>query len=116
MGDIYVYPVETSLYFDSALARASRWISWQLHPLVLLLGATGIALAAFSLRRRPDVDLLVPALLAGLAVYYTALFTVFTPWPRYGIPLRPELYVLATWSGVRLWQRFAERLRTVESS
>jgi hypothetical protein len=26
-------------------------------------------------------------------IYFTALYAVFAPWPRYGVPLRPELYL-----------------------
>lgn len=112
-GDIYVYPVEASLYYDSAAAEASRWISWQLHPLLLALAlASAVLLGRAARRHELDDTWRVPALLVGLALYYTALFTVFTPWPRYGIPLRPALYLLAMFSAARGWAHFVAWYRT----
>ena len=51
----------------------------------------------------------MPLLLAATAVYFTVVYSVFAPWPRYSVPLRPELYLLAAWSVAALVRRVALR-------
>ncbi len=42
-----------------------------------------------------------PLLLAATLLYYTLIYgIVFAPWPRYAIPLRPELYLFAVWGAL----------------
>lgn len=117
-GDIYVYAVKTSLYHQSKLAEATRCLLEILHPLVLLLTCAGLPLClAGALRQRGEALLVqTPLLLAVLVVYYTAVFIVFAPWPRYSIPLRPELYLFAVWSAVVLAKKMRQIRRKPEAS
>jgi hypothetical protein len=41
-------------------------------------------------------------LLSLILIYYTVLYTIFAPWPRYSVPFRPFFYVWAIWSIKRI--------------
>ena len=112
-GDVYVYPVKTSLFHVSTIADAIRVGMKGLHPLILLVVCAGIPLCLGRALHSFGSELLVgtPLLLALFALYYTAIFVVFAPWPRYGVPLRPELYLLATWSVLELSKPLIAKLR-----
>ena len=93
-GDVYVYPVKTSWYYESVIGRASRGIMWLMHPLLLLIALGGIPLLFVAYKRRLLVNINVSQwTVFALLFYYTALYTAFYPLPRYSVPLRPELYV-----------------------
>ena len=115
-GDVFVYPVKTSLFHVSKIADAIRVFMKALHPFLLLAVCAGIPICLGRALHLRGNDLLVhtPLLLALLALYYTAIFVVFAPWPRYGVPLRPELYLLATWSVLELFKPVIAKLRGAE--
>jgi hypothetical protein len=99
-GDVYVYPVRTSLFYRSAAANAARTVMKALHPLILLVSLAGLVLFVPGVRRFPRIpeERAVAMILFCILIYYTLLYTVFAPWPRYSVPLRPFLYVWALWS------------------
>jgi hypothetical protein len=71
-----------------------------LHPVTLFLALMSIP-AVFLGKRlwgnvEPALSLPVPPL--TICIYFTLIYMVFAPWPRYGIPLRPELYLCAVWA------------------
>ncbi|MCH2173226.1 glycosyltransferase family 39 protein [Myxococcota bacterium] len=117
-GDIYVYAVKTSLYHQSKPAEATRLVLKMLHPLVLLLSCAGLPICFAGVRHRRSRSLLVrtPLLLAILILYYTAIFIVFAPWPRYSIPLRPELYLFAMWAALAIARAWGPIFRRPEAS
>ena len=90
-GDIYIYPVLTSLYQTNPAAAASRTVMRALHPLLLALGGPGLVWAClvWDDRSRRMMSLTI----LGLLAYFTLVHMVLTPLPRYSIPLRPELFV-----------------------
>ena len=100
VGDIYIYPVKISLFNISPIAAYIRSIMRGIHPVVVLLALAGIPLLLFSFRYRKSADPVLNSALLPMTVciYYTFLYTVFAPWPRYSIPLRPELYLCSLWS------------------
>ncbi len=98
-GDIYIYPVKRSLYQSSAVANFTRKFMKFLHPFILLMALGGflIAVRRWGSSKNPPVMeghlvIYIPIL------YFTCLYTVFAPWPRYSIPLRPELYLAVMWT------------------
>ena len=107
-GDIHVYPVKGSWYQKSRLAEASRSVMRVFHPLLLMAGLLATALLLVRLWRRQLSEADWPLLLmAGLLIYFTAVHAALGPLPRYSIPLRPELYLVAC-AGllqVGLWAR-----------
>ncbi len=99
-GDVYVYPVTRSLYSISKPAAASKKAIYVLHPLILFSAFAGILLIIHLLYRNrynlADQD--KPAIVFFiLFIYYTQLYMVFAPWPRYSIPLRPIFYLCGLW-------------------
>lgn len=110
-GDIYVYPVKTSLYFKSAAADLSRIVMKYLHPVFLLAACAGIPVVILEMRRKAGRQQVQNSawLLCIVIVYYTLLYTVFAPWPRYSIPLRPELYLFAVWAILHVFEQLKKR-------
>jgi 4-amino-4-deoxy-L-arabinose transferase-like glycosyltransferase len=112
-SDIHIYEVRTSLYETSRLAALSRAAMRALHPLLLLVSVLGIplclaqAFGAPAERARARLSLL----LLVLGAWQSALGAVFAPWPRYAMPLRPELYLFATWSALEALRALRARAR-----
>ena len=93
-------PVQRSLYTTSTLANATREAMKYLHPIMLILFLAGMPLLYVTRRKAQDGTTLsvTPIILFAVCIYYTILYSVFAPWPRYSVPLRPELYLIAIWS------------------
>jgi len=99
-GDVFIYPVKTSIYHESLIANIKKAVMKNLHSIILLLSLLGIPLLFMRHLFRDRVSALreLPLTLYGTCLYFTILFAVFAPWPRYSIMLRPELYICAVWS------------------
>lgn len=96
-GDVYIYPVTTSLYTKSNLANATRTMMKLVHPIILIVAFLGILLVCYRYRYYFKHMDSVPLMLWITIVYITIVYTIFAPWPRYSIPFRPELYVWTLW-------------------
>jgi 4-amino-4-deoxy-L-arabinose transferase-like glycosyltransferase len=110
-GDIYIYPVVSSLYLQSIIANLTRQLIKLSHPFILVLALFGIAVAgaeAYFHRKNLKLDQ-SPIFVFAVLVYYTGLYTVFAPWPRYSVPLRPELYLCAMWTVSKISARYWPR-------
>ena len=99
-GDIYIYAVASSLYLKSSSANLTRQFMKVIHPIILVLALIGVGIAGVdAYHDRKSLKLhRSPIFLFAILVYYTMLYTVFAPWPRYSVPLRPELYLCAMWT------------------
>lgn len=99
-GDVFIYPVKISLYHTSKIANFSREIMKYLHPVILISAIGGIPLILIKFRQKKfeERHFNTVIFLFLICIYYTLLCTIFAPWPRYSIPLRPELYLFALWS------------------
>jgi 4-amino-4-deoxy-L-arabinose transferase-like glycosyltransferase len=107
-GDIYIYPVESSVYLRSTPANLTRQFMKVFHPILLVMALVGMVVAgveAYSNRKSLKLDR-SPIFLFIILVYYTGLYTVFAPWPRYSMPLRPELYLCAMWTASKIIAKF----------
>ena len=94
-GDVYIYPVNTSWYQTVTWANVTRLFMKLTHPLILIITALGFVLAiSYGSGNNPPFHLWM----FGICIYVTLVYTVFAPWPRYTIPLRPELYLCFLWS------------------
>ncbi|MFP4477419.1 MAG: ArnT family glycosyltransferase [Desulfatibacillaceae bacterium] len=98
-GDVYVYPVNRPLFRTRAWAGTVHGVMRVLHPVVLALSLVGLLLCVVEAWKRPrrGGDGLFPVAVYVVVVYYTLVTMVFAPWPRYGVPLRPYLYIGAVW-------------------
>ena len=111
-GDIYIYEVRQSLYFISPTAAALKAGMHTLHPLIVFLAFAGLPVhIALWLRSRRQVPSDAAVLIVYTTFFYfTLLYTIFVPWPRYAVPLRPILYLCALWSLVHFLSGFIKRL------
>lgn len=107
-GDVYIYPVTTSLFTSSFLAKLIHQTMKYLHPIVLVVTLLGGICYLLSLRRKEKLDNMDIFSLSiyGILLYYTALYVVFAALPRHSIPLRPELYLAFSCSLNVLFRQF----------
>lgn len=99
-GDIYIYPVRWSLYTINPVANLTHDIMKGSHLFVLLFALLGGFFHLHKVLKEKIISnqTLYPLLIFVLLGYYTVIFIIFAPWPRYSIPLRPELYIGAMWT------------------
>jgi len=115
-GDVYIYPVNKSLYRASRPANLTRIIMKGLHPVILILTLIGFFLSAklwFFKGPRPTIPHLI--VLAPI-LYFTLLYTVFVSWPRYSVPLRPFLYLFSIWTAQTLMGMMRNNEGTIETN
>lgn len=105
-GDVFVYPVKSSLFDRSRVADIVRIVMKLMHPLWVLFAFSGMIWVIRILNRSPDNR--KAAFIFVVLVYYTLIYMIFAPWPRYAVPLRPELYLGALWTLHRIkWMRYS---------
>ena len=117
-GDIYVYPLKTSLYQKAPLIELTRLTMKTLHIWILLLcAASFFAVVAIQAGKAQDrIVVQIPLLMLVTCLYYTLLYSVFAPWPRYSVPLRPQLYICAMWILCWLGSRFKQPITRVKQA
>lgn len=97
--DIFVFQVEYSPYFTEPAFKLSYRILKALHPWLTLLAVLG-ALLAWAPRawlRLPEDRLHAARLLSLLFLFFLCFHALGNPLPRYLVPIRPALYILALW-------------------
>ena len=100
-GDIYINPVKSDLFMESWIAASVKKVMALLHPLLLVLTFFSIPMVFIKIRIPRNIDCylknvsLMPLI---VCIYFTIIYAIFAPWPRYSIPLRPELYLCAVWT------------------
>ena len=104
-GDVYVYPVKKPFFEAFSWAKALHTLMRMLHPVAVglaLMGVFGWLAGRFHVKGAgssmpaPQTTLLI------VLVYFTALHALFAGLPRYSIPLRPELYLVAVGAAYQL--------------
>lgn len=104
IGDIFIYPVTSSPYFDRPLFFTTRALASWLHAPLSIVAVTGCGISLL----RPQWlglsgELRFPAQLCALIVlYFFAIHIVGAPYPRYGVPLRPVIYGFGLFTVTRL--------------
>lgn len=97
MGDVFVYPVHESPYFHDRrfiyTHKAMRMMHWPLMMAAFLCIFVSVFRPHYL--RLSRLGLFVCRLMGSIVLYHVAIHMVGAPFPRYGIPLRPEMYGLA---------------------
>lgn len=102
-GDVYVFPVNSSIYQNSKIALASLVIMKQLHFWLFGLAIIGLV---FALRDTKSRERLLPVY--ALLIYISAVYVVLHADARYSVPLRPEMYLGAVYAIHRLYRLLSE--------
>ena len=82
-------------------------------PVILLLALASLPLVWADCRRlKADQDLSrTPVFMVAICVYDTLVYSIFAPWLRYSVPLRPVLYIFAAWPAAAIGNRIVEQLK-----
>ena len=109
--DIFVLEPLRSPYNEQPLFYATRKVSEALHPWLMWLGVLGsLLLLAPSRWHRLDPNARAAAAIVAVVVAYgVALHIVVAPFPRYGVPFRPLLFLLAMLPLRAAWLAWRER-------
>jgi 4-amino-4-deoxy-L-arabinose transferase-like glycosyltransferase len=104
-GDVFIYSVDRSPYYDDPLFVWSHRLMKLLHFPLMGLGTIGCVLVWLPAATRKIGPEVMPVLrfISLLLIYFTALHVVGAPFPRYSIPLRPFIYGMAIFSTAFLW-------------
>lgn len=107
-GDVFVYPAEQSPYFGLLLFTASHTLMRYLHWPAVMLGVLGaLAILLTPLGSWIGRERAACARVVSLTLFYfTGLHMIGAPYPRYSIPVRPELYGMAVFAVYLLYARF----------
>lgn len=96
-GDIFTVRPERSPFFEVRSFDLMRIAMRALHAPLMLLAVLATLLALFRPRwsALPQTGQVAAAVIAAVVAYAILLHMVGAPYPRYSIPFRPLLYVLA---------------------
>ncbi len=96
-GDVFVYAPSSSPYFTDRFIDTTHRISKALHWPLMMLGMLGACLPWWRPRRwgLAEGPLISTRVVSGIWFYALAFHMIGAPYPRYGIPFRPLLFVLA---------------------
>ena len=95
--DIFIYPVTDSPFFRYGIWHWMEVVMSKLHaPLMILACAGSLLVWAPSRFHQLEVSkIFVLRLISLFFVYFLAVHLVTAPFPRYAIPLKPLLFILA---------------------
>jgi len=102
--DVYQYPMvrkgfETNPWLHG-IHRSMRWLHWPLFLLMLTVPAFAFVNWRLGILTARTVILLTPVLMFS---YFAIVLTLLMPLPRYAIPARPFVYVLAIYPLNQVW-------------
>ncbi len=110
-GDVFVYPVTHSPYFEQPWFQFSHQIMAATHWIFVFLGGIGCILPWLPQKFQPttrEPSLFTARLLSLALGFMTGMHMIVPPYPRYSIPLRPLLYCMALYC---LWGVFTNLVR-----
>ncbi|MBF0102036.1 MAG: glycosyltransferase family 39 protein [Desulfobacterales bacterium] len=102
-GDVFIYPVKASPYFDQTIFYYTHQLMKYIHWPIVFLACIGSLWVWFPLQlpssRHQD---LIIRLISLILIYFTLLHMIGAPFPRYSIPIRPFLYSMAMYTLFKL--------------
>ncbi len=113
-GDgINFYPVYYSWFDKSPVMKILKTTMLILHPVIVILAAVSVFLyGKVSLKSRKVPGNFCYIICFVLLAHFTLMFMVLAPFPRYSIPMGPELFILAVFS---VWQ-IIQTARSIKQS
>ncbi|MFM7272976.1 MAG: hypothetical protein ACKO4A_03855, partial [Gammaproteobacteria bacterium] len=110
--EAFIYPVITTPFDYLPHMQAAWWLSRAVHYPVVLLAFAGCAFA-WSTRGKIALGPLernVAQVMGLLFLWTTALHVVAAPFPRYHMPLKPLLFIVAAWTLAAACKAASQRL------
>jgi len=106
------YPIEFSWFDTSPPMKMLRSIMLGVHPALVALSIIGIVL--FGLGRFQASSATIAYILCFVLVaHFSLMFMVLAPFPRYALPLGPELYVMSVFALWKMTGLIKKRWRTM---
>jgi 4-amino-4-deoxy-L-arabinose transferase-like glycosyltransferase len=93
--NINVYPVEYTWYDHNGIMNFTKNFMRFLHPLLLFMMHLGVVIYIVRYKNNSEPQNIMMITLLVLPFYFTSIHTILAPDPRYSIPLRPLMYLLA---------------------
>ena len=114
---INIYPVGKVWFDINPVMKFLKTIMVRMHPVFVFLAGAGI-LIFFRKQSHPlsDERRFVYLLCLGTLAYFTLLFMVLAPFPRYALPLGPFLYILTSYSASSMVQFVVEKKRAKKNA
>jgi len=104
-GDAFLYRVDASPWLSRPAFRAMHALLYGLHVPLMLAGLLAAVVAVARPRWfRPPLDPRALRVLGGVALATILFHVIGAPYPRYGIPFWPLLYVLAASLAAQAWR------------
>lgn len=116
-GGAFIYPALTSPYYDQSIFIFSHQFMQVIHAPIIVLALLGVLTAWLpgGVTGIDEYRLAVVRVIALLILYFLLVHVAGAPFPRYGVPLRPLLYIMALfflatvfWH-IQAWRRGAKR-------
>ena len=113
MGDVFIYPVKQSPYFNNRVFMASHDFMKSIHwPLVILALITSVLVwTNFYTKKLSRESLFAMRLLSSIILYFIGLHIIGAPYPRYSIPLRSVVYGLALFTCSKFYTYLTDKFR-----
>lgn len=118
-GDAFIYAVTSTPFYYDPIFRFFHRIMFSVHDLLVVLAALGSILVWVPRRFHPDGGgddtgmSFMARMISLLLVYITMVHMTVPPWPRYNIPLRPMLYMMALFFLWGVFRFLAKKLNRV---
>ena len=100
-GDIHTYPHEKDGFVSRPLLRVIRSVYRVLHPFLLASALIGLIVSLAGMKNWFEENRWGLALTTVLLLYFTGVHSILASFPRYSIPLRPYMLILASFG---IWQ------------
>lgn len=96
-GDVYVYPVASTPYDYLPQFRATHAVMHATHWIFVVLMMGGIIISWFPPVKSgfSNEAIFIARAISVLLLYHAAVMMIGFPEPRYAIPMRPFLYIMA---------------------
>jgi len=116
---INFYPILYSWFDLSPVMHVLRAIMLTLHPFLVFFSATGVFLFFKQFKETlKSSGTICYVLCLTLLIHFTLMFMVLAPFPRYALPMGPELYLMSMVALYRIAQmrNFRKEMQGIKGS
>jgi len=107
-GGPFVYPVSKSPFLENnSFYHYSLLLMFYLHWVLVAIAGTGVIKVAidFALRQPPDNHYSWVIWVVLILIYFTSIHMIGAPFPRYAVPLKPLVYLMAVFVISKFFQK-----------